>query len=273
MLILKNEIYTGAKNRQSVYDLTIPDNFNEKIILFIHGYKGFKDWGSWFLVEKEFVHQHYGFCKFNLSHNGGTVENPIDFPDLNAFSENCFSYQYEDVQTMIAILNEKFPSAEIILMGHSRGGGIALLSGKNTKVSAVITLASVASFAKRFEKPKALMEEWKKTGVRYELNARTKQEMPLKYMQYEDFLIHQDMLDIEKACRHLNKPCLHFHGINDEAIPVHDAIQIASWTKSALYIMEEANHTFNSKHPWTDDVLSESMKFVVEKSLAFLGGY
>lgn len=270
MQSLKNQIYTGAQQRQNVYDLVLPDNFNNHIVLFIHGYKGFKDWGSWYLMEKQFVENGYGFCKFNLSHNGGTVDNPIDFPDLEAFANNCFSYQYEDVQTMIALLNEKYPSARIVLMGHSRGGGLALLSGRNTKVCAVITLASVCSFAKRFDKPKALMDAWEKEGVRFELNSRTKQEMPISYRQYEDFLEHQDMLNVEIACRHLQKPCLHFHGGNDTSILIDEAIQISTWTKAPLMIIEEADHVFNSKHPWKEEQLSESLQFVMEKSLQFL---
>lgn len=270
MLQLKNEIYTGAKGRKSVYDLSIPDIFNGKIVLFIHGYKGFKDWGSWFLMEKQFVENGFGFCKFNLSHNGGTTDNPIDFPDLEAFANNCFSYQYEDIQTLIATLNEKYSSAKIILIGHSRGGALALLSGRNTKVCSVITLASVCSFAKRFEKPKELMDNWKKDGVRFELNSRTQQQMPLNYLQYEDFLEHQDMLNVENACRHLHKPCLHFHGKNDTSILVDEAIQIASWTQSPLYIIEEADHTFNSKHPWKSEELSTSLQFIMDKTLDFL---
>lgn len=270
MISIKNEIYVGAQGVKNVYDLIIPDDFNGKIVLFIHGYKGFKDWGSWFLMEEEFVNEGYGFCKFNLSHNGGTVEHPTDFPNLKTFANNCFSYQYKDVQTMIAILNERFPSARIVLVGHSRGGGMALLSGRNTKVCAVITLAGVSSFAKRFAKPVALMEQWKKEGVRYERNERTKQEMPINYIQYLDFVKNKQLLNVEVASRIMKKPCLHFHGGKDDAISIDEAIQIATWTKSPLYILEEADHTFNTKHPWKKMALSDSLEFIMKKSLDFL---
>lgn len=270
-LQLKNEIYTGANNRKSVYDLNIPEDFNGKILLFIHGYKGFKDWGAWQMMENQIVEKGFGFCKFNLSHNGGTVEHPLDFPDMEAFSENCFSYQVEDTQMMIAILNEKYPKAEIILMGHSRGGGIALLCGRNTKVKAVITLAAVCSFERRFSnKSQDLMNKWKKEGVRYELNTRTKENMPQKYMIYEDFLENRDLLNVEIACRTFEKPCLHFHGFQDEAIQLDEANNIACWTKSPLYILDECNHTFNISHPWKNTKISNSLQFVVDKTLSFL---
>ena len=58
------------------------------IVIFCHGYKGFKDWGAWNLVGKAFANKNFFFIKFNFSHNGGTVENPIDFPDLESFGNN-----------------------------------------------------------------------------------------------------------------------------------------------------------------------------------------
>ena len=58
---------------------------------------GFKDWGAWHLVQDFFTNKGYAFCKFNLSHNGGTVENGIDFPDAGndneiSKSEECFEH-------------------------------------------------------------------------------------------------------------------------------------------------------------------------------------
>lgn len=266
---LINQVYIGSNNRQSVYDLTIPANYNRQIILFIHGYKGFKDWGAWWLLEKRFVEQGFGFCKFNLSHNGGTVDNPIDFPDLEAFSENCYSYEKNDVLTMIDLLASKFPNDHIVLVGHSRGGGNALLCGTHPKVSAVITLAAISSIKHRFRHTE-IMEKWKTEQVRYELNTRTNQQMPIKYNQYLDFVANEQILDIEASCRQLHKPCLHFHGKNDEAIHIDEAIDIASWTKQALYVLEDCNHVFGISHPWTSAVASEHFEFIIAKSIEML---
>ena len=62
MVQIKNTVYTGSKKRESLYDLTIPEKFNGDLILFIHGYMGFKDWGAWNLMEQAFVNQDFGFC-------------------------------------------------------------------------------------------------------------------------------------------------------------------------------------------------------------------
>ena len=61
---------------------------------------GYKDWGCWNLVEQFFIENNYAFLKYNVSHNGGTIENPIDFDDLNAFSENNYSKEIEDFEAI-----------------------------------------------------------------------------------------------------------------------------------------------------------------------------
>lgn len=273
MLNQKNLNYTGANNRKSLLDIELPDNPNA-MVLFIHGYKGFKDWGAWNLVQSFFVANRIGFAKLNLSHNGGTTANPVDFPDTEAFGNNCYSYEVYDVESVISLLHEyvDLTSVPLFLIGHSRGGGIALLSGVNKFVKGVITWASVASFDERFPKGKEL-EEWKKSGVRFIKNARTKQELPHYFSFYEDFEQNKEKLTISKAALRLKeskKACFHVHGTKDEAVNVNELSRIADWTKGETLIMENANHTFAAKHPWKENTLPEELKTVCSKTLDFL---
>ena len=83
-----NETYIGSARRQALIELSIPEKFNQKLLVFVHGYMGFKDWGAWNLMKDYFLNKGFGFCKFNLTHNGTTVEKPQDFADLDAFSQN-----------------------------------------------------------------------------------------------------------------------------------------------------------------------------------------
>ena len=191
---LKNDFYFGSNNRKSQIDLEIPEKFNGNLILFAHGYMGFKDWGAWNLMQDYFVNAGFGFCKFNFSHNGGTFENGIDFPDLKAFSENSYSKEVFDLQQVLNFLSAKFTALpKIILLGHSRGGGISLLQTGDFRVSKIVTLASISSIEKRFSDQK-MIDIWKKEGVRFVENQRTKQQMPHSYSQVEDFLNNSDKL-------------------------------------------------------------------------------
>ena len=51
MLHLRNAIYIGSNKRASLFDLEIPEDYNGNLIVFIHGYMGFKDWGAWNILE------------------------------------------------------------------------------------------------------------------------------------------------------------------------------------------------------------------------------
>ena len=98
MTIIENHVYHRAGKKPILLDYYIPLNGNKcPIIIFAHGYKGFKDWGAWSLMGKEFTKAGLCFIKFNFSHNGGTVDQPIDFPDLEAFGTNNYSKELDDL--------------------------------------------------------------------------------------------------------------------------------------------------------------------------------
>jgi pimeloyl-ACP methyl ester carboxylesterase len=270
MLHLRNAIYRGSNQRDSLFDLEIPADYNGNLIVFIHGYMGFKDWGAWNLFEKAFTEQGFGFCKFNLTHNGGTTSNGIDFPDLEAFANNAYSKEKKDVVFLLNEIQKHIPKNTFIhLMGHSRGGGIALLNHQDERIKSIITLAAISSVEKRFS-DEAMIKSWKETGVRFVQNQRTKQAMPHNYSQYLDFIEFKDELDIEKACKTLEKPNLVIHGDKDISVPIEEGVDIATWTNSPLYTIEDADHVFGSSHPWNSSELPEKLEEIVTLVSTFI---
>ena len=272
---LQNSIYIGANNRKSLIDFELPaDQETKTILVFIHGYKGYKNWGCWDLVQRYFVLNGYGFCKFNLSHNGGTVDNPIDFPDLDAFAENRYTYELIDIQKVLDWLETKvtISNYNVYLVGHSRGGGDAILSGADNRITGVITWSSIADVAMRFPTGDEL-NEWKQKGVRYVKNARTNQDMPHNYTMYEDWLNNQSTLDISskaKQLKRLNKRCFHIHGDSDEAVSITESEKLSNWTRGKLIIIRSGNHTFNSKQPWKNEKLPSKLKEVCTLTKQFI---
>lgn len=259
---LKNQIYIGSNGRESLVDLIIPDQFNGKIIVFAHGFMGYKDWGCWNLVSDFFTSLGYGFCKYNASHNGGTVDQPIDFPDLDAFAHNSYSKELNDLQCVLNWLENQFEKLpEIYLIGHSRAGGIALLSAHDKRINRIVTWSAISDIAKRFPEGKQL-EVWKTQGTKYTLNSRTGQKMPQLYEQYEDFIAHQDQLNIEKACKESTTPTMVIHGDLDTSVDIEESRQIASWLKTRLFEIEEANHTYGASQPWESDEMPEHLQKV-----------
>lgn len=256
-------------------DFSFSNGLKKKpLVIFCHGYKGYKDWGAWNLVADEFVKKGFSFVKFNFSLNGGTMENPIDFPDLDAFSQNTHSQEVKDVGRLLKFLKKEFSNnfdqSNVYIIGHSRGGGVALLSSaKYSLINKVCTWASVSDYGERFPSDKEI-EEWKKNGVRYVLNSRTKQMMPHNYSFYQDYIQNKDELSIKNAVKNLTIPQLIVHGTLDQAVNIDNANILKEWNSSAVMFCLRTNHTFGIKHPWYSKDLSTEMKVVVEQTISFL---
>ena len=256
---ISNATYLGAEGRSGLIDLEIPHNYNNKIILFLHGFMGFKDWGAWPLVQDYYVNQGYGFCKFNTSHNGGTVENGIDFPDTQAFGMNTYSKEIFDVKSVLNWVDERIDEWTAHIIGHSKGGAVSLICGSQfNKIKSVSTWASIASIGERFPTADAL-DLWKKKGVRYIKNGRTLQELPQNIDLYYDYLEHQKAYDIESICKKYPKPLFLAHGENDTSVSMDNGLRLAEWTDTNLHVIADSNHVFDSKHPWTSDQLPPAL--------------
>lgn len=261
-----------------VADLTyMKNNQKQPLVIFCHGYKGYKDWGAWHLVAQTFAKAGFVFLKFNFSHNGGRFEQPIDFPDLEAFGQDNFSKQMQDLKQVINFAkNQKDPLpqvniSKISLLGHSRGGGIAcLMAYESQDINKLLTWSSISNYKNRFPKGKDL-EEWQNKGVYYVKNGRTKQDMPHYYQFYEDFLENQDRFDIQNAVQNLKQPFLILHGEDDETVNLEEAHKLENWcTHAQLKIIPNATHTYNTKQPMDKPELSKQLKHAVDESIAFL---
>ncbi len=278
MKLLKNILLQGKHQKPILTDVFYTQNNKPKpIVIFAHGYKGYKDWGCWDLVSEIFAKQHFFFIKFNFSHNGGTVEQPIDFPDLEAFGQNNYTKELDDLQSVIdwihteESLKNEIDLNNITLIGHSRGGGIvSLKAAEEPRITHLITWAAVSDFGMRSSTISDL-EQWKVDGVKYVLNGRTKQQMPHYFQFYENFIENEQRLHIESAVMNLKIPHLIIHGTGDTSISINEAENLHSWnSKSKFYKIENGNHTFGSMHPWKEKNVPKHLKLAIEKSISFI---
>lgn len=278
MTVEKNIIIDGKHEKPILTDLFFnEDGIKKPIIIFCHGYKGFKDWGAWNLMAEALAKAGFCFIKFNFSHNGGTIKQPIDFLDLEAFGNNNYTKELDDLESVIdwtcsnSKLNGNADVNNIILMGHSRAGGIVnIKADEDNRIQKVVSLAGVCDFGKRLSTTGDL-EQWKKDGVKYVLNGRTKQQMPHYYQFYENFIANKDRLTIKRAVSNLKIPYLIIHGNNDTSVFVDEAKQLHNWnTKSKLEIIKGANHVFGAQHPWKKEILPNHLKEAATKVIDFL---
>lgn len=272
---MKNFIIPGFDNRPILCDLYLPLNKESTVVIFSHGFKGFKDWGAFNEIASYFQQTGYTFLKFNYSHNGTTIKDPLNFSDLEAFGNNNFSKELYDLNQVINWVEEdltkKVNIKHLVLLGHSRGGGLSVLKGaSDDRIDKIISWASVCDFENRL--PKDKIDIWKDRGVVYAYNSRTKQQMPMYYQFRENYYANKKKLSIPRAAQKLLKPTLIVHGDLDPTVNIEEAIQLHQWIKSSkLYIVEGADHVFNVKHPFmSTDFFSKELTLALEKTLEFL---
>ena len=278
MIIHKNRILYSENKKPILYDVYYKETEKpQPVVVFCHGYKGFKDWGAWHLVAETFAEAGFCFVKFNFSHNGGTIENPIDFPDLDAFAEDNFSLELDDLKRVLNEIengNVNFPKkiSTLSLIGHSRGGGIVLIKAEeDARIEKVITWASVSDFKARFQENTTEFERWKKTGVTHVENSRTKQMLPHNFQFYKDFKENEERFSIKRAVKNLKILQLIVHGSEDPTVSEKEAKAIHSWNSdSKLTIIDGADHVFGASHPWEKKTLPSNLKIAVENAIDFL---
>jgi len=258
-------------------DAFYQNNENTKpVVLFVHGFNGFKDWGHWEATARNFAEAGFVFVKFNLSHNGTSPEHLKDFVDLEAYGHDYYTTDLDDIDQVVNYLHSDdcpFGAAmdleKLYLVGHSRGGGLVLIkTAEDRRIKAVTTWASIGDT--RFFWKENRLQDLAQHGVTYYVNGRTKQKLPLYQAYYDNLLENAERLSLERAIKAIEVPVLLTHGDKDEAVAVETAHQLQAWQpKAELFIIEEAMHTFGGYEPYDKDELMPLMQQNVDKTIAF----
>lgn len=242
-------------------------------VIFCHGFKGFKDWGPFPAWGRALANAGFVSVHFNFSHNGVTPEHPTEFVDLDAFADNTYTTELADASAVLEYVAAgtdgvaPVDSARIGLMGHSRGGGTAiLLTEREKRIRALTTWASVSSYVERFAG--AQIRDWEAQGYTEVINGRTGQVMRLNRSLYDDAMAHKQDLDIQAKSKAIDVPWLIVHSRDDEAVDMRAAKQLKTWNPDATLLEAEGGHTFGGAHPH-DGTIPESLQNVWDKTIRF----
>jgi dienelactone hydrolase len=242
---------TGADGGPLRGDVRTPSGKRPAVVI-CHGFKGFKDWGFFPVIADRLARAGFSVVSFNFS-GSGVGEDGERFSEPERFGRSTYSGQMADVQIVLdAVTNGALsvePSA-IGLLGHSMGGGIAVLqSARDNRVQALVTWSASARFGRLWQPDQ--IPEWRRTGRIDVRNQRTGEILPLYTDVLDDLERHREALDVGRAAAEVHVPWLIAHGAADESVPLDDARTLhAANAASELLVLEGAGHTFGIKHPW-----------------------
>lgn len=275
----RNVELSGNHDRPILTDFYYRNDGEPKpVVIFCHGYKGFKDWGAWNEMAAVFAGKGFFFVKFNFSHNGTTPEFPTEFMDIEAFGENNYTKELDDLQSVTDYIHSpdfefhtQVDTDEINIIGHSRGGGIAAIrAAEDERITKLVTFSAVGDFASRFPEEEEI-EKWSKRGVSYIINTRTKQQLPHHFQFYTNFRDNEERLTISRAVKELQIPHLIVHGSNDTSVPISDSGKLFEWSPYPdLLLVESADHVYGQTHPWKGEELPEEFIYVLDRTIKFL---
>jgi uncharacterized protein len=278
MAVFKEELaLPGSAELPITFDISFnPDLRGMPIVIFSHGFKGFKDWGPWNKVAEHFASHGVFFLKMNFSHNGVVPYNLTDITDPETFGRNTLTKELDDLKLVIDWLAEDnelyrhyFDAENISLIGHSLGASISLIQTiEDERISRVISWSGAFNLRKFSE-----MEDdvkWKEAGFIEIKNGRTGDIYPLYYSFREDFLANAERLDLTKKLADMDQSILMIHGKNDAVSPISNARKIHQFVSHSLLIENEGDHVFGGIHPFDKEALPPIMSDVVQNSLDFI---
>ena len=220
-------------------------------VVICHGFKGFAHFAFFPYLADKLAEAGFTAVTFDFS-GSGVGEDRENFTNLEAFTHNTYLQELDDLDAVVGEARvHDWIEDGYGLLGHSRGGGIAILhAARDEKVNALVTWAAISS-TNRW--PAEVVAEWREKGFIDVTNARTGQTARLStdiLHEVEEF--GETKLNIASAAARIRAPWLILHGGSDETLPRAEAERLASLSSGTLSIIEDGSHTFGGKHPLTE---------------------
>ncbi|MEZ6017113.1 MAG: prolyl oligopeptidase family serine peptidase [Planctomycetota bacterium] len=235
----------------------LPPGATAPVVTLVHGFKGFMHWAFFPELAARLARAGIIAVSYNASHNGvsaraGGPDAAWDIIDDDAaFAANTHTYELEDLALVRAWVASGAVSgadpAREGLFGHSRGGGIALLSAAAHAPRALALWAPIDDVDRVDAATKA---RWRSVGHLAVPNQRTGQVHLLGLDILDEVERDHGRLDILAAARQVACPTLLVHGTDDGAVPFAASERIrAALPEAELLCIEGANHAFGATHP------------------------
>jgi dienelactone hydrolase len=226
------------------------------VLLICHGFTAHKDWGPFPYFGRRLAELGFVTIVFNFSHNGiGT--NFKRFTEAEKFSRNTIGKELEDLRAVIDALTEGrlgntvVDPSRIGLIGHSRGGGVAILSAsRDHRIKGVAAWSSVSTFHRYTPHQK---QAWERAGFLPVTIRGVRTHLRFGVEVLRDLEANRLTYDLREAVRRLRVPLLILHGGADVSVKPHEPEELyaaADASRTKYVILEGVGHSYGAPHPY-----------------------
>lgn len=249
------------------------------VVLLLHGFKGFRNWAFWPPAAQALAEAGFHVVRVDFSLNGmqGTNDRVISLDD---FAENTLTREVDEVHDVLAALtyHEAFApwrsrmTGKVHLIGHSRGGGIAQVAGRElveraANIGTVIGWNSVGKWGRHSERQRT---HWIEHGYVEVDHSRTGQTLRMNASYLEDLEVNEERLRLITACEVLGSRMLFIHSETDMTVNIAEVRRLIrdSQAKASVLEIEGSTHTFGITHPL--EAITGSLVKVVKHTIRHL---
>jgi len=183
---------------------SIPENRKKPLVIFLHGFKSFRNWGFIPFCCEFFAKNGFMVINFDYSMNG-IIDSEKSIFDTEIFARqtisshlNDFIYLIEKIKAKDIVINDylaRYWNNQVFTIGHSMGGAISLLGYDKVRQDKIVLWATISQIDRNTERQKQI---WKEKGYTEIKIMPSEQILHLNYSYIEDKeKIHQFLLDIQ----------------------------------------------------------------------------
>ncbi len=234
------------------------------VVLF-HGFRGYKNWGFIPLLASRLAEEGFPAVAFSASGSGVAGADGA-FTEPERFRRNTYGGELDDLARVVEWSLGRVgsgiaarpggpdstprlgrPGPRAGLVGHSRGGTLALLyAASDPRIRCVVTLAAQSQPGIWKPDQIAAWERGEDVGI---YDFRTRRTLRLGPEMWEEYRRNRARYDVARAMGSLSAPLLVLHGDRDAVVAPENAREIASNASSVateLRIIAGAGHSFQA---------------------------